>query len=213
MSNQKKKPILFSTPMVQSLLNGTKRKTRRLCEKYIQSYAISIKRNILHEEVFYAETKKTEKCPPRLDFVMDTANDRQRIHPKWEKGDTLWVRETFRLNASENYEYKATAEIDGTPLNEPWKPSIFMPREACRIQLHVVDITIERLQDITEADAILEGVKKDENGIYYDYISNKYSFHTAVDSFKSLWIKINGLASWESNPYVWVYHFDNISTR
>ena len=72
-----------------------------------------------------------------------------------------------------------------------WKPSIFMPKEACRIFLKVTDVRVERLQSISEADARAEGVD-------------------SVDAFFALWQKINGTESLAANPWVWVYEFEVI---
>lgn len=98
-----------------------------------------------------------------------------------------------------------------------WKPSIFMPREAARIFLEVTDVRAERLQDISEEDAIAEGVEVIGNAIgtpqYRDYL-NRNGDHSAggwpVISFQSLWEYINGAGSWETNPWVWVYSFKRI---
>lgn len=86
------------------------------------------------------------------------------------------------------YEYRATALEDGNPTDEPWKPSIFMPRAAARIFLEVINVRVERLQSISDADAKAEG---------FD----------SVDSFFALWQKINGTESLAVNPWVWVYEF------
>ena len=89
----------------------------------------------------------------------------------------------------------------------PWKPSIFMPKEACRLFLEVVDIRAERLQSISFEDAAAEGIKQGDNGYYKNYLSADWSEfgETSVDSFMSLCNKIN--KNWNDNPYVWVITF------
>lgn len=193
--NKKMKPILFSTPMVQAILEGRKTQTRRIIKPqpngefcrydlYIQSQALW------------------------------TSGDVRRA--RYEKLDTLWVRETWHpkrhnMPTGWKYEYRATAKEDGNPTGEPWKPSIFMPREAARIFLEVTNVRVERLHDLDDNDAINEGIGAVKSGyeyhdIYQDYLNDKNSLNP-VPSYKSLWEKINGKGSWDLNPWVWVYEF------
>lgn len=187
------KPILFSTPMVQSILRGEKTQTRRI----IKSNEISEKINLAH-------------C-------------------KYKVGNIFWVRETWRPKGHSfpigfPFEYKATAKEDGNPIDEPWKPSIFMPKQACRIFLKLTNIRIEKLNDISESDATAEGIERwieermKNKPIHYKvYFQNckpedLMSFTSdPIDSYKSLWQKINGEKSWAENPWVWVYSFEQIN--
>ncbi|MGL6007973.1 MAG: hypothetical protein ACRC1D_00770, partial [Culicoidibacterales bacterium] len=93
-----------------------------------------------------------------------------------------------------------------------WKPSIHMPRKKCRLLLDVLGVRIERLHDISEECALNEGVKPFfENGEivgYENYMPVGYRwFKTAKESYQSLWEKINGLGSWDENPFVWVISY------
>lgn len=98
-----------------------------------------------------------------------------------------------------------------------WKPSIFMPKAASRIKLEITDIRVERLCDITEKDAISEGIEYKEwkngpvncNG-YKDYSGGGVYFPRPIASYYSLWESINGKGSWEKNPFVWVITFNRI---
>lgn len=112
----------------------------------------------------------------------------------------------------------------------PWRPSIHMPKEACRLFLKVTDIRVERLQDISESDAIAEGVQPncddaskcpspycEKNGCqgagqYFHYMRDLDDFpaDNAKESFESLWEKINGRESWEASEWVWVISFEKI---
>ena len=83
-----------------------------------------------------------------------------------------------------------------------WKPSIFMPKEACRIFLKVVGVSIEKLHDITADDIKAEGVSYTMD--YYPIL---------FESWQELWIRINGQESWDSNPYVFVYKFEKVVIR
>ncbi len=177
----KTKPILFSTPMVQAILEGRKRQTRRIVKNNNSAYGA--KWNELHFESAVSERIVSEeeylKVPRQWD---DT---RHRVFSKIEKGDILWIRETIRVGAWDEegnmaFDYKASPEIKNTPwcfmgdyyekevikitdelaskgvkpnnqgqyeweagaspLN--WKPSIFMPKAACRIFLEVTNVRV-----------------------------------------------------------------------
>jgi len=85
-----------------------------------------------------------------------------------------------------------------------WKPSIFMPRWASRINLEITNIRVERVQDISEANAASEGVIPSPS--YSDSVpGQEHKF-----AFRDIWFKINGVNSWESNPWVWIIEFKRI---
>jgi len=94
-----------------------------------------------------------------------------------------------------------------------------MPKAAARIWLQVEEIRVERLQDITEESAIAEGIIDYEDGTYKNYFTQKglreqdgVDCILAKGSFQSLWCSINGLESWDANPWVWVVKFKVLST-
>lgn len=108
---------------------------------------------------------------------------------------------------------RASDDITGEILNcQPddfrWRPSIFMPKEACRIFLRITDIWIEQLQDISEDDAIKEGII-DRTPLGYTATGLDQS-ETAKDAFKYLWESINDPESWNNNPWTWVINFERI---
>lgn len=133
-------------------------------------------------------------------------------------GDVLWVRETFACDVYFNgitegcFTY-FKADYNG-PVDWNWKPSIHMPKVAARIWLEITDIRVERLQEISESDALEEGVEsKDGKGEWFrDYMEPRSWFHTPKPSFFSLWRRINGTDSLRANPWVWVISFKVIST-
>ncbi|MFM0375171.1 hypothetical protein [Paraburkholderia aspalathi] len=85
-----------------------------------------------------------------------------------------------------------------------WRPSIHMPRWACRLELEITNVRVERLQDISEADAIAEGV----NAGPWEY-DNGEGTETARESFHCLWDSPNAArgCGWDANPWVWVVGF------
>lgn len=207
------KPILFSTPMVQAILNGTKTQTRRIIK--LRDKSLPDDDSISRLIEFDSNGEMTEGNP---DKIMDFSKHYpywKELKPKYNIGDIIYVRETWQKSNFENghfshYIYKA----DNDPLHNfiKWKPSLFMQKEAARIFLQIKNVRIERLQNISESDAIAEGIEK-EFDTYLDYYwkTKTGSFYlNPIDSFKSLWEKINGKNSWDLNPYIWVYEFEKI---
>lgn len=148
--------------------------------------------------------------------------------------DRLWVRETWGFDNKEYIElykkeiwrgepdrrtadvfYKASEEdINIFPIGY-WRPSIFMPRWASRINLEITDIRVERLHDITEEDAKVEGAKATIWGVNEIDWSGLLGFPDQRTSYKNgfsiLWDSINGKKyPWSSNPWVWVIEFNQI---
>lgn len=129
-----------------------------------------------------------------------------------QPGDRLWVKETHTLAAGDVL-FRAT-DLDD-PLITPetkWKPSIFMRRKYSRITLEIVSVRVERLQGITEDDAIAEGIYFDHHfdGYVSDDEGRNYHGNSAVRSYEHLWHSINGPESWAANSWVWVIEFRKI---
>ena len=199
------KPILFSTPMIQAILEGRKTQTRRI----MKDQPLSL--------ICYEDCGGFTR--PIMKFQASKKHPTGITGPwcpyGWA-GDVLWVRETWRPieqdSVDPRYEYKATEKIN---LKDKWRPSIFMPKTACRIFLEITDVRVERLLDISEADALAEGVAhvidKVTGYCGYDYMNGGYNLMTtAYKGFRSLWRKINGEKSWNENPWVWVVEFKRI---
>ena len=161
--------------------------------------------------------------------------------PYGKVGDVLWVREAWNITdpddcipgeyigprtcytGTENgrdilwrYVYKATSpECHPDPKKGKcrWKPSIHMPKEACRIRLEITDIRVERLEDISYSDAVSEGIKYSNSPIDfcgYDYLSGGYNVMTTPrHPYLSLWRSINKIERFGTtgNPWVWVIEF------
>jgi hypothetical protein len=191
----KERPILFSTPMVEAILDGRKTQTRRLYKN----------------------------APPSVDLHAIAKHSKDYIYsqcPYGKPGDLLWVRESFspiyRNNELFSCLYKASNHL---PPDRKWKPSIHMPKAAARIWLRVKDVRVERLHDITNADAIAEGIEIVQSEVFMRVFKNYNSpqdeepyFIDPKFSFMSLWCKINGEVSWLQNPWVWVVEYDVMST-
>jgi len=200
----KERPILFSAPMIRAILEGRKSQTRRV---------IKFPPDFTGEEVW-----PNGSLGVKYSAHFDGVDIVKRLRPRWNVGDRLWVRETWRPKTHSfptgwPYEYRATAEQDGTPTDGIWKPSIFMPREASRLTLEIADIRAERLQDMYEDDAIVEGVEviyTDSGAFYHNYGKSGGYFSNPIDSFASLWDSINGEGAFAQNPFVWAITFKQV---
>jgi hypothetical protein len=188
----KETPILFSAPMVRAILEGRKTQTRRIVKGQALEFLES--------------------------FVPEFVSLKENGFSKYGyAGDKLWVKETWQYvdfcGEDNGYVYRATDPDWETMEGWTWKPSIFMPKKACRTFLDITDIRIEKLQDITEEDAISEGIieftKDDKLAKYWYDHEGVWSDmpYTAKEAFEMLWVSINGEQSWNENPWVWVIDF------
>jgi len=139
-------------------------------------------------------------------------------------GDLLYVRETtsfFRQHGGsfqrEKTNYKADERWDGNK-SIKWTPSIHVPKALARLWLQNMRVRIERLHDITEEEAMKEGIQAfplktaDGTMTLFGLHENQKEYSTrAVSEFETLWRDINGDESWESNPWVWRIEFKEIS--
>lgn len=199
------KPILFSTEMVQAILEGRKTQTRRIIKPQPEQSNVildGIKQNVF----------MLKDCATPKGWLQ------HKLH-NFKIGDILWVRETWQTTWNENKKnwdtiYKADGGywIDDDGIMK-WKPSIYMPKKRARIFLEVTNVRVERLRDISEDDAIAEGIERVSIAPFVhrfkNYLCNN-KFIGPKDSFKTLWMKINGIDSWKSNPWVWVYEFKTV---
>lgn len=195
------KPILFSAPMVLAILQGRKTQTRR-----VVSSPVSISHNHMPHDPMVLRAGSWYKP--------------EEWSPYGQAGDRLWVRETWQ---AQNPAGQWWHEVPRTERNQHnwaftnpihpaydtnpprWLPSIHMPRIACRIELKITEVRIERLNCITEDDAVLEGCRS--------WVESGQITDTAVSDYAHLWNSINGQHryGWDMNPWVWVITFRRIN--
>jgi hypothetical protein len=200
----KERPILFSAPMVRAILAGQKTQTRRALapDLFISSGG--------------AVVRMASAGPA-------TTGIREAHCPYWRQpGDRLWVREAWAWSGDgaipafdrvRKGEVWFRADPERTSPGIRWRPSIHMPRWASRITLEVTGVRVERLQDISEADAQAEGVTpKWEPGCSGRLMEalGGFSFRPAASAYADLWEQINGPGSWDANPWVWVVEFRRV---
>lgn len=186
----RERPILFSGPMVRAILAGNKTQTRRVAKEFAGR--------------------------DDLDSILARFPN-QNGCPYGQPGDRLWVREKWSSDFAHHYPYDRVwyaADDDRrhdievrngvrgiySPESQEfvpfrWRPSIHMPRSACRLVLEVTGVRVERLNNISQEDAELEGVECNMSPL---------SFR---EHFQRLWEHINGAGSWDANPWVWVVEF------
>ena len=212
-------PILFQTEMVQAILADRKSQTRRdrnLDHVNDGEYLKTITR----VEMGYSATGEYGLLIYRNG---DQYNHTFIKSPFGKPGDLLWAKETWQTTF-EDETWKPIYKADGGYWREeddgpmPWKPSIHMRKKYSRIWLMIEDIRVERLQDISEADAIAEGIEEISTKYGYDFdIYKDYmgfmpdGYQAPRYSFKSLIISIYGEKFWNANPYIWVIRYRVLS--
>jgi hypothetical protein len=217
-------PILFSPEMVRAILDGRKSQTRRILKSLHKS-------NFDKVEDIYFDGKK---------WAAKMKGSQIKIHircPYSEVGSKLVVRETWQTDAiwddfkpsdiPENQPILYTADESATGIVPfDWgkvRSPLFMPKWASRIYLEVTDIYCERIQDISESDAISEGIEFIDRENPYTFGYKLYGNHdkvdilgrqavtgTAIESYETLFRHINGNDEWDGNPFVWVVCFRRI---
>lgn len=190
----RERPILFSGSMVCAILSGAKTQTRR---------------------ILTPQPDRVENGRPW------TTKPGARSYG--QPGDRLWVRETWALEDLDEGQRlvfradRAATWLEEGPLfylpsdYEPakWRPSIFMPRDLCRTILEIEAVRVERLQDITEADARAEGVEITPPRL----VGGALASMSHRENFAALWYDIHGAMgprAWTANPWVWVVSFKRV---
>lgn len=193
------RPIIFSASSIRALLYGRKSQTRRVVKPQpIAPFHSSSGAWVDMNEV---RGITSMRCP--YGEPGDIVNSRHRVG-----GTTLWVRETW--HSSPHFDCLYRADFDAAQLKRlpkvaahgGWRSPIHMPRAMSRITLRVTDVRVQRLQDITEADAVAEGVFA---------CGTVLSGTTARECYRRMWESISGPGSWDENPWVWVIEFLRLS--
>ena len=209
----KERPILFSAPMVRAILDGRKTQTRRII--------------------------KNIGIVPGIGEVLNGSDDAKEwpeFCPYGKPGDRLWVREThwmdkrdilcavmdldgFAVDAHQAGRNKFVKDFDSLKNNKFWKKrsSIHMPRIVSRILLEITGVRVERLINISNVDAIAEGIELEQGTAHwknYDTSPGGWRYwNSPVQSYRTLWESLNGTGSWNLNPWVWVVEFKVLEVK
>jgi hypothetical protein len=238
------RPILFSAPMVKALLAGTKTQTRRIVKPQpinrVDYFAAAPGGNI------HVGFEEQPIAPPK------GRESWRGLCPYGRAGDRLWVKETWAVAAKHNttkptdlpersmtIAYRAGGhscndEAGWKSFNEDasglhigqWRPSLFMRRWMSRLTLEITAVRVERLQEISEADAVAEGCDPShgllgsdrlsgyEGRLGFDVVNGKAVMRKEpsrpIQRYRWLWESVNGAGSWEANPFVWVVSFRRV---
>lgn len=252
----RERPILFSGPMIRAILDGRKTQTRRLVKPQPEPTIDGFFRWPLPSQgvaAFYSWSGRSPRFSPewcpyglpgdvlwvRETFVVETNQgfDSESVYrPPFKDGrpirrcgnedyGTWWEQCHYRATDPEP---ELTYEDEDGPAAH-WKSSIHMPRWAARIFLRIKSVRVERVQDISEADARAEGVTPNWCGDLTGWHPDKHGFllpgdenatddtdedayfYTGRDAFEALWDSINGDrdgCSWSANPWCWCIEFE-----
>lgn len=214
------RPILFSGSMVRAILEGTKTQTRRIMKPQPDSEPTAI------ESVALTKTNSEGVASPGREVFGAYGDDWFCKCPYGAPGDRLWVRETCKAeelpSGLDGVRYAADGafrEIENTQeASDRWGslycygvhsnknvPSIHMPRWASRITLEITDVSVERLKEISVEDVKSEGYPGTD-------VDGKHIPWSPIGWYMSVWESINGVGSWEKNPWVWVVSFERVDS-
>lgn len=242
----KARGILMSAPMVLALLDGRKTQTRRIVKPQ-PPIGTGALRDIPHENRWWAAYAEKDSVGTTYRPLGSDQQHDWRC-PYGMAGDLLWVRETWAQPTSldpgpvfyrADYPRCVPSKYENVPQDPAiirWSPGIHMFRWMSRLTLRITDVRVERLQEISEPDALAEGVTMPElereefdaslcarcggtllymsvanGGAHFDTDCTDCS--TARDRYRHLWNFINGADSWAANPWVWVLCFDVIKAN
>ena len=225
------RPILFSAPMVLALLDGRKTQTRRL---------LSLRGHKSFSEFGVSTTQGYDWHFRDAEMRWhDFRNSELLKRMKHAVGDRLWVREAWRTQECFDDEspkaivgqfrkefgedsiptfYEADKKCDDHSI-ELWqqgplgrlRSSMHMPRCASRFTLTVTNVRVERLQDVSEADAVAEGVIKVRDSCHvikgFDYDNHGLCHTSPITPYAKLWDQIHAPGSWDKNPWIVAYSF------
>lgn len=244
-------PMLYKGAMIRGIQNGTKRITRRLLKAqppadtettiYKLSTCISSTTSKDEGKVHWLGVDRNE------DWKVNDSSQPYFTVP-YRTNDVIWPKETWfagyplengKFADNLEYWYRADTPSDARPgdvsdewcidefgsMNREcwpvWKSAMFMPKSAARLFLEIEEVKVERLQDISQEDAIQEGILLKDN-FYHDYLGGEGFLDTTtvsggalgfkntpapIASFATLWQSINGEGSWQANPFVWAIRF------
>ncbi len=194
----KERPIIMQAESVRGILDGRKTQTRMI----VKLPAVDM-------------LTGCEVAGCELRSVFDQGDIRC---PYGIPCDRLWVKETFFVGDGMSYRADEEMPRSARAMGCRWNPSLCMPRLASRITLEITDVRVQRVQEISEEDAVAEGVRSSTGSglidgvtVYHMTTNSGYS-QFAAHAYHDLWDSINAKRGfpWASNPWVWAITFKMI---
>lgn len=218
----KERPILFTGEAVQATLAGLKTQFRRAINP---EPSIDDAGNLCWDGINFGQDMAGRPNWSTLESQLPRGRT-GRVHcPFGKVGDRLWVRESFADLRGTGIEHRpdpsgpikrfafaadtpagSSADAARKDYGVKWRPSVHMPREACRLILEITGVRVERLQLISETDALAEGIKE-LNG-RFTHNGGLTESRTPAAAFARQWDDAGG--TWVSNPWVWVVEYKRV---
>lgn len=210
----KERGMIFNGEMVRAILDGRKTQTRRIMKNqpagdYPETPALI--RNVgtgFQWHGLYGESS-IFNCPLGSIGERIWVRETFRVHSRATDVATLVYRASVRNSWTEQTHRVPVAVCNKPATPEKWTPSIHMPRWASRLLLEITDVRVERVQDISQIDAIAEGGPPDHPS--FSKISREMGFSDWPRSwFAQTWWGIYGREAWNTNPWVWVIEYKRV---
>lgn len=207
------KKIFFNDKfgLTEAVLNGKKTMTRRIikCPKTFRGEPVAgfnIHRRVTDEKIVGYPCMYDEN---EGEFEMGD------ILPKYRIGEVVAVAQSYK---DANVRYLPEEDEEFGCYNFPadqtkgWNNKMFVRADLMPHQIQITDISIQKLQGISDEDCLKEGIEEHLKGIQYGFDSNigyigQYPFTNPRDAFSALIDRVSGKGTWERNPYVFVYEF------
>ncbi len=235
----RERPILFSSPMVRAILAGAKTQTRRIVKN---AHMMTVDGELVPIAALCPYGQPGDRLWVREEWRVGAWDEIAGCVAIDYKADGYCRREWLRVDDEDLFIRLRQQCIDDAraalgpadrytwePGRAPcrWRPSIHMPRWASRITLEITDVRVQRVQDISEADAVADGVRPgdgkwhalgDGEAVFLDefgwFAPERYTRHNAPrHAFREAWEIINGPESWAANPWVWVIEFEKLEQQ
>ncbi|ECB0428850.1 hypothetical protein EUV16_19505 [Salmonella enterica subsp. enterica serovar Agbeni] len=212
--------MIFNGEMVRAILDGRKTQTRRPVKpqpELTERSGFSWNGVVFGSGSDDRETNRNfahVKCPFGKPGYRIWVRETFRVHSRASDVATLVYRASVRNSWTEQTHRVPVAVCNKPAIPEKWTPSIHMPRWASRITLEITDVRVERLHNISERDALREGLfQLPASGRYCLQPGMQYfgmASRSAKEVYSWLWASIYGEESWAANPWVWVIEFKRV---
>ena len=216
------RPIIFSALMVRAILDGRKTQTRRIIKPQPEFMRPLDGVGYLSKQ--FCKPAGSDKWGMWLEGWLSLGRwdlaSTEHACPYGVPGDLLWVRETWCHTGAGVWTVrdaqmatdvgKIVYRADSDPVGSQWFPSIHMPKKVARIWLRITDVRVQRVQEITPADCLAEGIVAEQHA---DGLGNPCDEIRMIEAFQGLWQGINGPDAWDRNDWdrndwVWALTFE-----